>query len=199
MSPLVAAEVGLKHLDTGLMYRAVSFQTLNAGIALDDHDAVGAVADEIQLKVLDGGVVEIEGEMYKSELRSPEVSQAVSVVSANVDVRNEMVKRQREWADQNGGGVVDGRDIGTAVFPEATLKIFLVADLEARAQRRVADTNQSIEAVMADIERRDIADSTREAMPLRKADDAIELDTTNLSIEEVVAEITKLFQQATSQ
>lgn len=192
VAPLVAAAVGLKHLDTGLMYRAIAFRGFNLGLEISDDKAYGDLADQINFTVLDGGVVEIEGVKYKEELRTEEVSAVVSPISANVDVRNELVKRQRLWIQDNGGGVLDGRDIGTAVFPEAELKIFLVADIDERARRRAEQTGQDLNKIKAAIEQRDHADSTREAMPLKKASDAIELDTTLLSVDEVVAKITAL-------
>ncbi len=193
IAPLVAAQVGLKHLDTGLMYRAISFRGLTLGIDVADEQAYADLADEIEFTVLDGGVVEIEGAKYKEELRAEDVSAIVSPISANVDVRNELVKRQRSWIVENSGGVLDGRDIGTVVYPEARLKIFLVADIDERARRRADQTGQHLDQIRSAIEKRDHADSTRESMPLKKADDAIEVDTTELSIDQVVAKVTELY------
>ncbi len=196
VAPLVADKLGLKHLDTGLMYRTIAFRGMTLGLDLADEKAFADLADEIDFRVYGGGVVEIEGVKYKEELRTEEVSAAVSPISANVDVRNELVKRQREWIEQNNGGVLDGRDIGTVVYPEARLKVFLVADIDERAQRRASQSGESVEQIKAAIEARDHADSTRESMPLKKADDAVELDTTELSIDEVVAKIASLFAES---
>ncbi len=189
VSPLVAEKVGLEHLDTGLMYRVIAYGCLDQQIETNDPAAIGRFADEIEFEAMGNGVVEYDGQSLTSELRTPEVSKLVSVVAANEDVRNEMVRRQRIWVQSRGGGVLDGRDIGTAVFPDAKLKIFLVADLDERAKRRSQDSAELVEAIAADIARRDKVDSERESMPLRKAPDALEIDTTGLAIDEVVAEI----------
>ena len=130
-------------------------------------------------------------------LTSPSVSQAVSVVAANPAVRAEMVSRQREWAHRRGGGVLEGRDIGTVVFPDAQLKVYLTADPEERARRRAKEaTDLDYAAVAADIARRDEADSSREADPLTEAADAVVVDTTGLTIDEVVANTSALLDDA---
>lgn len=188
----LAAHLGLKYLDTGAMYRAVAFAVLRAGGDPEDADATAAVAQRIDLDVgLDSVIV--DGFDATVEIRGPEVSRAVSVVAANPEVRKELVSRQREWTHRQGGGVLEGRDIGTVVFPDAELKVYLTADPEERARRRAKEvTDLDYEAVAADIARRDAADSSRAIDPLVEAADATLVDTTGLHIDEVVARITEL-------
>lgn len=182
----LAERLGLEYLDTGAMYRAVTFAALRRGIDPADADLVARIVDDLQLSVdLDG--VTVDGVDATIEIRGPEVSRAVSVVAANPAVRAEMVRRQRAWAATRGGGVLEGRDIGTVVFPDAILKVYLTADPEVRAERRskeVADLDY--ETVAADMARRDALDSAREASPLAQATDAVHLDTTGLTVEEIV-------------
>jgi cytidylate kinase len=126
-------------------------------------------------------------------IRGPEVTSAVSVVAAMVDVRVELVERQRNWVGERGGGVVEGRDIGSVVFPEARLKVYLTASPEVRARRRAGETGDvDVAAVAADIRRRDAADSGREASPLVEADGSVTLDTSELTVDEVVEAIVAL-------
>ena len=135
----------------------------------------------------------VDGVDATVEIRGPAVSRAVSVVAANPAVRAELVSRQREWAHRRGGGVLEGRDIGTVVFPDAELKVYLTADVEERARRRAKEvTDLDYETVAADIARRDAIDSSRDADPLTEAADAVVVDTTGLTIDEVVANITAL-------
>ena len=185
----LAAHLGLKYLDTGAMYRSVAFAVLRSGGDPEDTEATAAVAREIDLDVgLD--YVMVDGVDATVEIRGPQVSQAVSAVAANPEVRAELVSRQREWANRRGGGVLEGRDIGTVVFPDAELKVYLTADPAERARRRAKEvTDLDYEAVAADIARRDAIDSTRAADPLTEAVDAVVVDTTGLTIDEVVANI----------
>lgn len=188
----LAAHLGLKYLDTGAMYRAVAFAVLRSGGDPDDADATAATA---RLMDLDVGLdyVTVDGHDATVEIRGPEVSRAVSSVAANPEVRKELVSRQREWARKRDGGVLEGRDIGTVVFPDANLKVYLTADPEERARRRAKEvTDLDYEQVAADIARRDAADSTRATDPLMEAEDATVVDTTGLNIDEVVAHITAL-------
>ncbi len=181
----VASRLGLDYLDTGAMYRAVAFAAMRRGIDPSDLEPVARLAREVQFDV--GDTVTVDEVDATIEIRSPEVTRAVSAVAANPDVRTELVCRQREWADLHGGGVVEGRDIGTVVFPDAPIKVFLTADDEARARRR---SNEMLELhydqVAADIARRDHVDSTRAASPLTAADDAVRIDTTSLGVDAVV-------------
>lgn len=185
----VAERLGLEYLDTGAMYRSVAFAVLRAGGDPADHDFAAEVARAIDLHVgLD--VVTVNGFDATVEIRGPEVTRAVSLVAANPDVRVEMVSRQREWTEKRGGGVLEGRDIGTVVFPDAELKVYLTADPEERARRRAQEvTDLDYATVAADLARRDALDSNRDTDPLAEADDAILVDTTGLSIDEVVSKI----------
>jgi 3-phosphoshikimate 1-carboxyvinyltransferase len=180
ISAAVAARLGLDRLDTGAMYRSVAALALQEGIAPDDHDAVAALAAGADIEV--GARVVINGHDVTDVIRSPEVGQAVSDVAANADVRTQLVRRQRAWAQAHGGGVVEGRDIGSVVFPEAELKVYLTASPEERARRRDDES-------AAGVARRDRIDSTRTASPLQRAPDAHLLDTTGRTPHEVVEEV----------
>lgn len=181
VSRAVAERLGLDRLDTGAMYRSVAWESLRLGVDPADHDAVARIADDAVIEV--GLTVHINGHDVTSAIRTPEVSRAVSVVAANPDVRRALVKRQRAWAAGRDGGVVEGRDIGSVVFPDATVKVYLTASPEERARRRGHD--ESADGVA----RRDHLDSTREASPLTEAPDAHLLDTTGRSVEDVVEEV----------
>lgn len=182
----LAARLGLQYLDTGAMYRGVTFAALRRGIDPGDAADVARIVGEVELEVgLD--TVTVDGVDATIEIRGPEVTRAVSLVAANPSVRDEMVRRQREWAAERDGGVLEGRDIGTVVFPDAALKVYLTARPEVRAERRskeVADL--SYEAVATDLARRDALDQGRETSPLAEADDALVVDTSDLTIDEVV-------------
>jgi 3-phosphoshikimate 1-carboxyvinyltransferase len=180
ISAAVAARLGLDRLDTGAMYRSVAALALAEGIAPDDHDAVAALAALAAIEV--GTRVVINGHDVTDVIRSPQVGQAVSDVAANADVRTQLVRRQRAWAQAHGGGVVEGRDIGSVVFPEAELKVYLTASPEERARRRDDES-------AAGVARRDRIDSTRTASPLQKAPDAHLLDTTGRTPHDVVEEV----------
>jgi cytidylate kinase len=134
----VAAELGLQVLDTGAMYRAVTLAVLRAGAGLDDAETCAAIARASAISV-EGGVTMLDGRDVSGEIRGPLVTSAVSIVSAHPEVREILVARQRAWVARHGGGVVEGRDIGTVVFPDATVKVFLVASDEERARRRHRD------------------------------------------------------------
>jgi len=171
------------YLDTGAMYRAVTVEALDRGIDVYDEETMGELADGVVLTTLPR--VSVNGRDVEDEIRSDAVNVAVSVVAANALVRQQMVRRQREFAAaQPLGTVVEGRDITTVVFPSATLKVYLTASLEERARRRREEGEASVA-------RRDVADSTREASPLRQADDALVLDTTGRSVDGAVEEIVK--------
>jgi cytidylate kinase len=191
----VAARLGLPYLDTGAMYRAVAFAAMRRGIDPEDAATVAELARQVDMRV--GGAVTVDGADATIEIRSPEVTRAVSIVAANPAVRTEMVLRQREWAQANGGGVVEGRDIGTVVFPSAALKVFLTADDTERADRRSKEMlDLHYDQVAADMARRDHADSTRAASPLAVAGDAVRVDTTGRGIDEVVEEVLALARKA---
>lgn len=184
----VAAALGLSYLDTGAMYRSVAFAVLRAGIDPADTEAVAALAGHVAIDV--GQRVTVDGVDATDAIRGPEVTTAVSTVAANRGVRAEMVKRQQAWAEVHGGGVAEGRDIGTVVFPDAELKVYLTASEDERARRRSQELGQpAYEKVAADIARRDQVDSTRAASPMMVADDALVIDTTGRTIDEIVEEV----------
>ncbi|HEV7958647.1 MAG TPA: (d)CMP kinase [Acidimicrobiales bacterium] len=186
----LATSLGWSFLDTGAMYRAVTHEALHQGIDVFDVEAVADVARASTIETIPR--VTINGRDVHDEIRSEPVNVAVSVVAANPEVRAQMVRRQREFAAaQPVGSVVEGRDITTVVFPNATVKVFLTASLEERARRRDDETEASVV-------RRDVIDSTREASPLRQAEDALVLDTTGRSVHEVVEEITQCLKLRTS-
>lgn len=196
----VAAALGIPYLDTGAFYRALTLAVRRAGADPTDGAAVLQVARVSRLDYADG-VMLLDGEAVTEAVRSPEVGALVSVVSAFPEVRQVVVQQQRDWVGRRGGrAVVEGRDIGTVVFPEAPVKVYLIADAAERARRRAADAEAAGQAV-ADIERqlraRDHLDSTREASPLRPAEDAVVIDTTALPVEQVAALILGLVAEAT--
>jgi len=180
VSRAVASRLGLERLDTGAMYRAVAALALHRRVAPDDVAAVAALAADAEIEV--GERVTIDGLDVTTRIRSPEVSRAVSVVAANPEVRRHLVERQRAWARAHGGGVVEGRDIGSVVFPGAELKVYLTASADERARRRRDEPPEGVA-------RRDRIDSTRDASPLRQADDARHLDTTGRNVQDVVEEV----------
>jgi cytidylate kinase len=180
LSCAVAERLGLDRLDTGAMYRSVAALALSRQLAPDDHAAVADLAASAEISV--GARVLINGSDVTDVIRSPEVGQAVSVVAANAAVRTQMVARQRAWVDEHGGGVVEGRDIGSVVFPHAQVKVYLTATPEERARRRFEES-------AAGVARRDRIDSTRAASPLIVAPDAHILDTTGRTVQDVVEEV----------
>lgn len=187
----LARRLGLEYLDTGAMYRAVTFAAIRHGVDPADVDRVAELARIIELEVEDR-VVRVDGVDATVEIRGPEVSRAVSVVAANPAVREEMVRRQREWAHKRDGGVMEGRDIGTVVFPDAVLKVYLTARPEVRAERRAAEiAGLDYATVASDMARRDAYDSGRATSPLRQATDALELDTSDLTIDEIVEDLAR--------
>jgi cytidylate kinase len=182
----LAARLGLEYLDTGAMYRSVTFAALRRGVDPADADVLGRIAGDVTISLSPDAVV-VDGADATIEIRGPEVSRAVSIVAANPVVRTEMVRRQREWVAARGGGVLEGRDIGTVVFPDAELKVYLTADPEVRAQRRSKEvTDLDYETVAADLARRDALDQGRDVSPLAEAEDAFLLDTTGLTVEEII-------------
>jgi len=198
----VAQELALAVLDTGAMYRAVTLAVLDANAALDDERACGAIARACVISVEDG-VTLLDGRDVSAEIRGPLVTGAVSIVARHPAVREILVVAQRAWVARHGGGVVEGRDIGTVVFPDATVKVFLEASDDERARRRHRDELQAarmvaVEDVKAALERRDAIDLGRPVSPLRAADDAIRIDTTHLDVATVVAEVVSRVQAAES-
>jgi cytidylate kinase len=181
----IAARLGLDHLDTGAMYRAVALAVLRRGVDPADGDAAGAVADSLAIDVDDRRVL-VDGTDETDAIRSAEVNAVVSTVAAHPQVRAGLVRRQQAWAASRSGGVVEGRDIGTVVFPDASLKVFLTASEDERVRRRALESG---DAVAAEVARRDQLDRTRVASPLTAAGDALVIDTTGRSVEEIVEEV----------
>jgi cytidylate kinase len=189
----VSVRVGIPYLDTGAMYRSVAFAALRSGVDPDDAELVANLAREMVLIMRPDGTVIVDGADATIEIRGPEVTRAVSSVAANPVVRNEMRSRQREWAREHGGGVMEGRDIGTVVFPDARLKVYLDASPEIRAARRskeVADL--SYESVASDLAQRDALDQGRAHDPLTVAPEACVIDTSHLGVDEIVDRILEL-------
>lgn len=188
---LLAERLSLDYLDTGAMYRAMTFAALRRGVVEGDLDDVAAMAPTVDIDV-DGNTVIVDGVDATAAIRGRDVTEAVSQISANPAVREVLVERQRAWVDQHGGGVVEGRDIGSVVFPDALLKLYITASARVRAERRVHEIGGDVDEVEASILKRDRVDSSRQHSPLTEADDAITVDTTGMSVDEVVAHILEL-------
>lgn len=195
----VASRLGLPRLESGAMYRAVALAALRKGVDLDDTPALAGLARGMALEV--NATVALDGEDVTDALRAEEVSRASSLVARHPEVRAELVRRQRVWIEHHQGGVVEGRDIGTVVAPDATLKVFLTASLEERARRVVGEESSRAGAaseapdlarVVEALHLRDQSDATRPVSPLVAADDAVVLDTTGRSVESVVDEVVSL-------
>jgi CMP/dCMP kinase len=186
----LADALQLEYLDTGAMYRSVTFAALARGVDPADDEEVAGIARDVRLELSGDGTVVVDGIDATTQIRGPEVTRAVSIVAANQSVRAELVSRQREWARRRGGGVLEGRDIGTVVFPDAELKVYLTASPEVRAARRAREVvDLDYGTVSADLARRDALDENRQHDPLRQADDALILDTSGLTVDEVVGEL----------
>lgn len=199
----LARSLQARYLDTGAMYRIVTLSVLRSGIALDDTAAIAAAVNSVDLAVgsePDEDSSFLDGEDVSGEIRGDAVTKAVSAVSAVPEVRQRLVAIQRELSSASGNVVVEGRDIGSVVLPDADVKIFLTASAEERARRR-NDQNvarglpDDYEAVLADVQRRDHLDSTRAVSPLRAAADAVVVDTSNMNQAEVVTHLTELVEQ----
>ena len=193
----VATELGLHVLDTGAMYRSVALAVLDARADINDAMVCGRIAEESAID-LEDDLVRLDGRDVSADIRGPEVTAVVSIVSAHPEVRRHLVARQRAWVVEHDGGVVEGRDIGTVVFPDATVKVFLTASDEERANRRqrdevAASRPTEVATVRESLARRDALDSGRTASPLRPAADALTVDTTTRSVADVVAEIVDRF------
>jgi cytidylate kinase len=195
VSRTIAERLGYRHVDTGAMYRAVGWKTLQERVALDDETAVAALAEQSTIVVV-GGVVSIDGHDVTTAIRTPEIDKAAAAVARLPRVRAVLVARQRELG-RAGGVVMEGRDIGTVVFPQAHVKIYLDASAEERARRRANDPahtgSQSTQAaVAAAIQARDTSDTTRAVSPLALAPDAVHIDTTTMPIDAVVERVLEL-------
>jgi cytidylate kinase len=180
----VAERLDLPYLESGAMYRVVAWAAVQRGIDPEAADELTALAAELDMEV--GERVVVGGTDVTGELRSPEVGRAVSAVAATAGVRTELVRRQREWVAEHGGAVVEGRDIGSVVFPDAEVKVFLTASAAERARRR------SLDETADDLARRDLLDSTRAVSPLIVPQGAVVVDTTGRPIDDVVDEIVRM-------
>ncbi len=190
----LAQRLGLQYLDTGAMYRAVTVAALRRGVATTDVDAVGLLAQNLSIDVSDAGVY-TDGDDVTVAIRSAEVNAAVSAVAANSAVRQVLRSRQRAWGDERGCGVIEGRDIGSVVFPDAILKVYLTASPRVRAERRVAQAGGDVDEIEAAIALRDGSDSSRVDSPLVQADGSVMVDTTGLGIDEVLKRIEGFLEQ----
>ena len=185
----LAVSLNIPYLDTGAMYRMVTYAALRDGIDLKNESGVADVAKRMNA-VMSSDRFFVDDVDVTDIIRGPQVTEAVSTVAALSAVRNELRVSQRSWVENAGGGVVEGRDIGTVVFPDATLKVFLTASPSVRAQRRVAQSGGDVVVIEEQIRQRDHLDSTRADSPLRESNDSLFIDTTELSIDAVVKQIT---------
>jgi cytidylate kinase len=186
----VAAALGFTYLDSGAMYRSVALAGLEAGADLDDPVQMGEISASVEIGMGDGGVT-LNGRDVSEEIRTPRVSAAASRVSVHPEVRSEMVLRQRALIEA-GDYVAEGRDIGTEVSPEAPLKVFLTASPEERARRRAAENGEEVADVLSAQQERDSRDREREHGALRAAEDAVEIDTTGLSVDEAAERVVEI-------
>ena len=198
ISRTLSETLGYRHIDTGAMYRAVGWKALHENISLDDETAVAALAQGAAI-VVEGGVVSVDGHDVTRAIRTPEIDKAATGVARLPRVREVLVARQRALGAE-GGVVMEGRDIGTVVFPNADLKVYLDASAEERARRRANDTAHSGSqvgqaAIAAAIKARDTADTTRTVSPLTLAPDAVRIDTTTMPIGEVVERVLALVRE----
>lgn len=184
----LADRLGVEYLDTGAMYRAMTFAAIRRGVPVGDIGAVAEMAADVEM-VIDVDSVIVDGVDATSDIRGRAVTESVSQIAANPVVRDVLVERQRAWVATRGGGVVEGRDIGSVVFPDARLKVYVTASPRVRAERRVREIGGDVGEVEASIIERDRRDSSRDHSPLTEAENAIVVDTTGLSIDEVVARI----------
>jgi len=190
----VSTVTGLRYLDTGAMYRCVALAVQQSSTDAHDAEAVGKIAREVSV-VIERDAAKLNGLDVSSAIRSSEINSIVSIIAAHTPVRDAMREQQRSWIRDQKGGVVEGRDIGTVVFPDAMLKVFLTASPEVRAERRVGESGGDIQAVAASIAERDHLDSTRLDSPLKPSQDSVVVDSSHKTIEEVVAEIVTHFEK----
>ena len=190
----VSTATGLRYLDTGAMYRCVALAVRQSSTDANDAEAVGKIAREASV-VIGRDAAMLNGTDVSAEIRSSEINSIVSIIAAHTPIRDAMREQQRSWIRDHEGGVVEGRDIGTVVFPDAILKIFLTASPEVRAERRVGQSGGDIQAVAASIAERDHLDSTRLDSPLRPSEGSVIVDSSNRTIEEVVTEIVSHFKR----
>lgn len=196
IADILASKLGYTHLDTGAMYRSIAYEAIKEGIALDDEVRVVEMINRIDLDMKEDGRIFLNGEEISSYIRTNEISMGASDVSKLKEVRKALVAMQQRIASK-GGYILDGRDIGTVVLTDAPVKIYMIASAEARARRRVIQNKEKnidgdYETILEDIKKRDYQDSHRENSPLKKADDAVEIDTSDMTIDEVVDKVMSL-------
>ena len=203
IADILAERLGYNHLDTGAMYRAVAYQSLKKDISTDDEEAIVRMIEDMDLEMTIDGRVILEKEDISDKIRTDEISMRASDVSKLAGCRKALVAMQQRICAE-GGYILDGRDIGTVVLKDAPVKIYMVASAEARAQRRVLQNKEKgldadYDKILADIQARDYQDMHREASPLTKAEDAVEVDTSDMSIEEVVDWVLNLIKEKTGE
>jgi len=191
----LANVLNVPYLDTGAMYRGVTFAALQQNIDTNDATAIGELSRRIVFDITET-TLHVDGVDATEAIRGSAVTAAVSAVAANPIVREDLRTRQRQWVSEHGGGVVEGRDIGTVVFPDATLKVYLTASARVRAERRVAQSGGDVNAIAAAIAERDHQDSTRADSPLREASDSVTVDTSDRGIDDVVRQLLALVDEA---
>lgn len=204
ISDLLAKKLGYVHLDTGAMYRCVALKALQSGIALDDESALTAMLEQTDIRLTPDGKVYLDGNDVSEAIRKDNVSMAASDVSKLKQVRIDLVRRQQQMATAKGF-IMDGRDIGTVVLKDAEVKIFMTATAHARALRRFAQNQEKgictsdLKTIEQEIQKRDDQDTHRANSPLRKADDAVEIDTSDMTIDQVVDTLYRTVLQKTEQ
>ena len=197
VSQLVADRLGIPRLDTGAFYRAAGLAALRSGVDLDDHTAVADLVARLQLDQIDNRML-MDGVDVSEEIRTQIVTEASSRVSTHPDVRGLLVVYQREWvARHDNRAVVEGRDIGSVVFPDASVKVYLDARPEVRAKRRAAQTGEGYDQVLEELRERDKRDSTRQASPMTVPDGAVVVDTSDMEVGEVVDRVVGLAVEST--
>ena len=199
IADVLAEKLNYTHLDTGAMYRSVGYKAKQLSIALDDEEAIVEMIEKMNLQMNSDGSVILDGEDVSDKIRENDISMAASNVSKLNGCRVALVAMQQKICE-NGGYILDGRDIGTVVLKDAPVKIYMVASAEARAQRRVLQNiekgiDANYEEILEDIKKRDYQDMHREFSPLMKADDAIEIDTSDMTIDEVVEKIMSIIEE----
>lgn len=199
IADILAERLGYNHLDTGAMYRAVAYKALKDNISLEDEEKIVEMIHKMDLKMNADGTVILDDDDISEEIRTPEISMGASNVSKLEGCRKALVEMQQKICEE-GGYILDGRDIGTVVLADAPVKIYLVATAEARAERRLKQNLENgiesdYETILEDIIKRDYQDTHREHSPLRKADDAVEIDTSEMTIEEVVQTVLEVIKE----
>lgn len=203
IADIVAERLNYVHLDTGAMYRAVAYNAFEKGVAIDDEENIVKMIEEMDLDMTSDGKVILNNEDISDKIRTDKISMGASDVSKLQGCRKALVQMQQKICE-NGGYILDGRDIGTVVLKDAPVKIYMVASAEARAQRRVLQNQEKgleadYETILEDIKKRDYQDTHREHSPLRKADDAVEIDTSDMTIEEVVDKVMAIIEEKTGE